>query len=584
MGVSVAGARALTRRYLRRFGGKATWGADARAGLVLGIESVPDGLAAGLLAGVNPLHGLYAYLMGTLGGALATGSLFMTVQSTGAMAVIISDVPQTQSGSQAASALATLAVLAGIIMLALGLARLGSLVRFIPTAVLVGFINAVAVSIVLGQLDDFTGYESQGSNRVLRAVDTVLHVFRFHWGAVLVGACAIALILLLERTPLGALAMVVAVVAASALAALLSALLPGSAIALVADVATVPNALPGLHPPSLGMVWELLVPALSIALVGLVQGAAISGSIPNPDGAYPDASADFRGQGVANLVAGVFQGMPVGGSMSATALVRAAGAKSAAANLIAAVVMAVTIVLLGPAIGFVAMPALAGLLILVGIRTLKIHDILLVLRTGPIQMTVIAVTFVLTLLIPLQYAVLAGVGLAVVLHIARQANRVNVRRWVFSADSALPTEVDPPKHLSAREVVVLVPYGSLFFAAAPLVEAQLPRIPERCERAVVILRLRGKDELGSTFIRALSHYSTALSAAGGRLMLVGVGPKVHDQLVTTAAMDLLGAENVYPATARVGDALARALNTAGTWVAEDRDPETRRPPQEEPGS
>lgn len=565
MAVGAARLRALARVYLGRFGSRRTIGADARAGLVLGIESVPDGLAAGLLAGVNPLHGLYGYLMGTLGGALATGSVFMTVQATGAMSVIISDVPKTQSGDQAGAALATLAVLTGVIMLAMGLARLGSLVRFIPTAVLVGFINAVAINIVLGQFDSFTGYESHGANRILKAVDSLLHFLGFSWLTVAVGAVTLVLILLLERTRLGALAMVVAIVAGSGVAALFNAVVPGTSISVVGDVATVPNSLPGFALPSLSLVGEMLVPALSLALVGLVQGAAISGSVPNPDGAYPNASDDFRGQGVANLAAGLFQGMPVGGSMSGTALVRTAGAKSAAANLVAAGVMALTIALLGPVIGYVAMPSLAGLLILVGIRTLKIHDILLVLRTGPIQAAVFTVTFVLTLVIPLQFAVLAGVGLAVVLHTARQANRIVIRQWVFLDGSHRPTEVDPPTLLEPGSTVVLVPYGSLFFAAAPLFERQLPAVPPACEGAAVILRLRGKEQVGSTLIRVLAQYATALNAAGGRLMLVGVSSSFYDQLIMTKVMGTIGSENVFRATPVVGDALLAALDVAEGW-------------------
>ncbi len=564
---------AAVRGYLRRFGSKKTAGADVKAGLVLGIESVPDGLAAGLLAGVNPLHGLYGYLAGTIGGALATGSAFMTVQATGAMAVVISDVPQTQSGQpDAGRALATLAVMAGVVMLILGIARLGSLVRFIPTAVLVGFINAVAINIVLGQLDNFTGYESAGANRILKAIDTVFHVVDFSWAAVLVGLVTVGLILLLERTRLGALSMVVAIIVASGVAAVLALLLPRAPVLLVSSVATVPNALPGLVLPDLAVAPALIIPALSLALVGLVQGAAISGSIPNPDGSYPDASSDFRGQGFANLATGLFQGMPVGGSMSATALVKAAGARSALANLVAGLVMAVTILALGPAIGFIAMPALAGLLILVGIRTFKLHDILMVWRTGPIQASILAVTFVLTLIIPLQYAVLIGVGLAVVLHIARQSNRITIRRWVFEDDSPLPNEVDPPAVVAPGELIVLAPYGSLFFAAAPVFEAQLPQVPGRCDGAVVIIRLRGKDELGSTFIRVLSQYAGTLTAAGGALMLVGVSAKVHDQLAVTGVLGVIGAERVFAAEKRVGDSLTLAMAAAGQWTADHTRP------------
>ena len=124
---------------------------DAAAGLVLGVQSVPDGLATGLLAGVNPVSGLYGYLVGTIVGADGTSSAFMVVQGTGAMAMVIADVPGC-TASDAARALFTLSILTGIVMLAAGLLRLGTVLRFVSNAVMVGFINAVGVNIVLGQL------------------------------------------------------------------------------------------------------------------------------------------------------------------------------------------------------------------------------------------------------------------------------------------------------------------------------------------------------------------------------------------------------------------------------------------------
>ena len=134
---------------------------DIVAALVLGIQSVPAGLANGLLAGVNPLAGLYAYLVGPAAGALVTSSAFMAIQGTGAMAVVIADIPEVHSAVDPAEALFTLAVVTGAIMLAVGLLRLGSIMRFVSNAVMVGFINAVGVNIVLGQLADLTGYHGR---------------------------------------------------------------------------------------------------------------------------------------------------------------------------------------------------------------------------------------------------------------------------------------------------------------------------------------------------------------------------------------------------------------------------------------
>ncbi len=544
-------------RYRRRFGSRRTIAKDLRAGIVLGVESVPDGLAAGLLAGVNPLYGLNAYIVGTLFGAVATGSVFMTVQATGAMAVIVADVPEIR-GPQAAGAMATMTIMAGIAMLALGLAGLGRLVRFIPAAVLIGFVNAVAVNIVLSQLENLTGFTSTSGNRLTRAVDTLLHLGQVSWLSILIGAVTVILILVLERTRIGALSMVVGIVVGSCLVLLL----PEGRVSTIADVAEVEQGLPQLSLPDFSLILALIVPALSLALVGLVQGAGISGSIPNPDGRYPNASADFRGQGIANIASGMLQGMPVGGSMSATALSRAAGARSASANLIAGIVMVLIVLLFAPLIGYIAMPALAGLLMVIGVRTFKPEQIVVVMKTGSVQVAVFLVTFALTLLIPLQYAVLTGVGLAVILHIARQSNRVRMKRWVFDEDGGLPRETAPPARLGVGETVILTPYGSLFFASADSFRQQLPTPDPDAADAFVILRLRGTDELGVTFLTMLRTYATELRAAGATLMVAGVGPRVSAQLAATGVREILGEENVFVERPRLGDATLDAVAEA----------------------
>lgn len=537
-------------------------GKDASAGLVLGLVSVPDGLASGLLAGVNPVAGLYGYLFGTLAGAVATSSVVMSVQGTGAMAVIIADVPQVRDGPDALEALVTLGVLTGIAMLAAGLLRLGAIVRFVPNAVLTGFINAVALNIMLAQLPDFTGYEGEGDNRVVRTLDTLMHVGSFHWATLAAGTGTVALILVLERTRLRGLGMVVAVVGMSAVVGALG----DRGVALVDDVATIPDALPRPVLPSLDLVPVLLVPAVALAFVGLVQGAAISQSVPNPDGTYPDVSGDFRGQGVANLAAGVMQGVPVGGSMSATAMVVEAGARTRLANIIASVVMAVVILVFGDLAGMIAMPALAGLLMLVGFRTLQPDRVVMVWRTGLSQAAVMSTTFVLTLVIPLQYAVLAGVAAAVVLYVTRQSNKVTVTRWTFSEDSPYPEEGPPPSEVPGGEVVVLTAYGSLFFASAQVVEAQLPRVGASSRGAVVVLRLRGKEDLGSTFIRVMVRYHDVLEASGCHLVLASVGERVMKQLDRTGALATLGSDNVIPAETSLGKSLGAALNRANELV------------------
>ncbi len=542
-----------------------TFREDASAGLVLGVQSVPDGLATGLLAGVSPLSGLYGYLVGTIAGATAASSAFMVVQGTGAMAMVIADVPEVHGSGDGARALFTLSILTGIAMLAAGLLRLGAALRFVSNAVMVGFINAVGVNIVLGQLPNLTGYAAEGSNRVFRAVNTVLSPGQLHWASLGVGLATIALILMLERTRVGALGLVVAVVATSGVAALFG----WSGVATLNDLGVAVDGLPSPVWPSVAAAPALIIPALALTFVALVQGAGISANFVNPDGTYPDASRDFVGQGAANVASGLLQGMPVGGSLSASALNKAAGARSRQAPIIAGLVMIVVIVAFGDAIGHIAMPALAGLLILIGIRTIKPADLQSVWRTGTIQKVVLVVTFVLTMLIPLQYAVLVGVGLSVVLYVIRQSNGVSVRRWVYD-DEGYVIETDPPTELPPGEVVVLQPYGSLFFAAAPVFEAALPAVGERSRATVVILRLRGRSDLGTTFMDVVRRYAVSLREVGSKLVIVSDSDRILEQLIVTNITETIGDTNVYSGNERVGATVRRAYDDAVHWV-EERD-------------
>ena len=265
-------------RRIRGVFRRETLGKDALAGTILGIESVPDGLAIGLLAGVNPVAGIYAFLFGLAGAALATSSSFMAVQATGAMALIVSD---TDLGTRPDPdrALFTLAMLTGVFMIIAGLLKGGRMLRFVPTAVMVGFVTAVGVNIVLGQLTNLTGYAGRGPNRLFRAIDTFANMRLFDLPTLIVGLVTIALIVVLTRTPLHSLGLVVAIVVGSGLAALFTYVFDWPVL-VVGDVADVPTGLPLPVLPSLEDLVYLALPALSLAFVGLVQGAAVAAGRP----------------------------------------------------------------------------------------------------------------------------------------------------------------------------------------------------------------------------------------------------------------------------------------------------------------
>ncbi|CAN5597713.1 SulP family inorganic anion transporter [soil metagenome] len=549
----------IVRAALRRLFSRKTIGKDAVSGIVLGIEAVPDGLAAGLLAGLNPLAGLYAYLFGMVGATFVTSSTFMAVQATGAMALIVSD-SDLQSRADPDRALYTLAIMTGIVMIIAGLLGGGRLVRFVPTAVMTGFVTAVGVNIVLGQLSNFTGFASQGANRLTKLFDLLVHIPQWSIASVAVGLVVVGLIYLFRLTPVGSLGLVIAVVLGSGMAVLLNVWL-ADPVLLLDDIVEVPAGLPAPVLPNLEDVVFLLIPAFSLAFVGVIQGAAVGAGLPTPGGKPADTSRDFVGQGAGNIVSGLFQGMPVGGSMSGSSLVITAGAKTRLVFIVAGGVMALLILTASDLVGHVAMPALAGLLIVIGIGAIKPSRIYSVVKSGPLPTAIMAVTFGLTLVVPLQYAVLVGVGLGIILFVAQQSNQVRVRQ-VHVLDGGRMRESTPPPTIAAGEIVILQPYGSLFFASAPVFEHQLPAVSRESKGAVVVIRLRGTDQIGLSLIEVLRRFAHDLRDADAELKLVISEQQVLDQVLLSGLADELGPGNVYRSTEWIGETVRRAYADA----------------------
>jgi sulfate permease, SulP family len=259
--------------------------------------------------------------------------------------------------------------------------------------------------------------------------------------------------------------------------------------------------------------------------------------------------------------------MPCGGSLSGTAMVVNAGARSRWANFMVGVLIAITILLFANLVKLIAMPALAGLLIVIGFRTLNFEAIRTVVQTGAIPGLVMLLTLFATLVMPLQYAVLMGVGLSVLLFVFHQANRLKLVELVPSDKNALPVEQPAPQRLSDHKVTVLYPYGSLFYAAAKTFEENLPAADEAKE-AVVIFVFRGYEKFGSTMITVLDRYNQVLQANGGKVMLAGISPGIMQQLERTGLLDRIGLENVFPVQRQWGVAAYQAYEAAQAWLDE----------------
>jgi SulP family sulfate permease len=536
------------------------------------VTSIPDALGSAVLAGVNPIHGLYAIMVGTPVGALATGSVFMNVSITSAMALAVGEALAGYSGDEKTGALITLTLLVGLVALALGLLRLGTLTRFVSNAVMTGFLTGIAVLIVLGQLGDLTGYDSELSNKVFAAIDLILHPGQFDLPTLAIGLLTIVLILVLDRTRLNNFSMVIAILVGSAVAYLLDL----SSVMVVADIAEIPRSIPTPKLPDLTLIPELFGSACAVAVIGLVQGAGVGRSYANPDGNYPSASRDFSGQGIANIAAGFFQGMPVGGSLSSTAINVSAGAKTRWANISAGVFALSFVLLFAGLIEEVAMPCVAALLIVAGFQAINWEEMADVRDAGWMPRLVMIVTFVITLFLPIQQAVFFGVILSVLLFVYRAAMVTQFWELVAVGDGQL-REQPTPEELRDRSVTVLQFYGTTFFGAAYTLEKTLPS-PLKAKQAVVVLRLRGHEGVASTFVGVLERYADRLRATGGKLVLSGVSEQVLNRLQAMETTDIVPEEDIYLADDILGSSTNKALEAAHQWLGEQGatgDPEVR---------
>ena len=321
---------------------------DLIAGLTTGVANIPDAMASAVLAGANPVQGLYAIMIGTPLGAIFGSSAFMNVATTSALAITagsaLADAGFT--GDAHAVAIATLAVLTGVMMLLAGLLKMGRLLRFVANSVVIGFLTGVSINVILSQLSDFTGYSSAYSNKVMKAIDTLLNLDQIDVPTTVIGLLTVAIILLVDRTRLKNFSMLFGMVIASVVVIVLGL----TTVQQVSDIAVIPTSLPMPQLPDFSLIPVLLLDAIALAIIGLVQGAGVSKAYANPDGNYPNSSRDFIGQGAANIGAGLLQGMPIGGAVGSTALNISAGAKSRWANIFSGLIVVLAVLLFSQAV------------------------------------------------------------------------------------------------------------------------------------------------------------------------------------------------------------------------------------------
>jgi SulP family sulfate permease len=545
---------------------------DVVSGFATGLFSIPEGMAYAQLAGVNPLYGLYSGIVATIAASLSTGTLLMISTLTSAIALSTASVLQTANiqDGQMPAALFTVTFLVGATMLIMGLLRLGSLVSFVSNAVMTGFVAAASLLIVIGEMGDFSGYDPSGSNKLMELVDWLRNIPQWDLTitAVAIGTVILMLIFkLFKKTE--KMAAIFTLFIMTIVVYLLQLDVP-----LVSSIATIPRGLPSPTLPAFALIPKLALGSLSVALVALVQGAGISTAYPNPDGSRSGASRDFVGQGIGNLLGSFFQSMGTGGSLSRTGISVEAGSKSRWGGIFAGLWLALILLLFGSLAELVPLAVIAGMLFVIGgeLIAARIPNARLVYASSGGSAVAGLLTFASALFIPLQYTIFLGAGLSLLLYIGVSGSQARLFQFVRGEDGYWQEQALPAAFPSNRATVVAYE-GARFFAEVPAVMGRMPSL-EDVTNAVIIWRLRGLEEIHSTFLKQLSLFAQKAQEGSNRFLLEGVEPHVMTTLEKTGILDEIGRDNVFPMQPGLGASLDAAWDEAQTWLkaeSEDRE-------------
>ena len=519
---------------------------DVISGMIVAIIALPLSIALALASGVSPEQGLYtAIVAGFLISALG-GSKVQIAGPTAAFATIVAGIV-LRSGM---AGLATATILAGILLILMGVLRMGSMIKFIPYTITTGFTAGIAVTIVIGQLKDFFGLTFQ--NAPVETVEKVEEVLRtFHTvnvTAVAVGVLALAILILWPRLAQKVPASLVAVVVTAGAVKLLK--LP---VATIGDLYAISGALPSFQVPdfSYATVAAVLPDAFTIAVLAAIESLLSAVVADEMIGARHNSNMELVAQGVGNAASALFGGIPATGAIARTAANVKNGGNSPVAGMVHAVGLLLVLVLLMPYAALIPMPCIAAILFQVAYNMSGWRTVVQMVKHAPkSDVAVLVLTFVLTVAFDLVVAIAVGLSLACLLFMKRMADVAEIKEWTYVEDGAdgQGRMMRVPDHVMVYEIV-----GPMFFGAAD----KIPHMPRETGRRVLILRMRAVPAMDITALNGLLRLYTECQDKEIQVVFSHVNEQPMSVFKKSGMFDLVGAENFQP---NIDAAIVRAVD------------------------
>lgn len=517
--------------------------ADLIAGVTVGVVLLPQAIAFSLLAQLPPQMGLYTAVIGGIAAALWGSSEQLHSGPTNTVSLLVFStltVSIAPGSEQYVIAAGVLALMAGALQLALGLLRLGFIVNFVSHSVIVGFSTAAGVLILVRQLDPLLGLALPKTDILRGLFNTIVAVLETHPLTAAIGIGSMALILLLRRLNPRLPGALIALAIATAIVYLL-----GDRAAGVAVIGPIGGRLPSLAALpllDLQLISDLSTGALAVAAIGLVQTTAVSRSLASQTHQRLDNNQEFVGQGIANALSGVFGGYPTSGSFTISAVKYRAGARTQLASIVAALVVLLVMLVAGPVGSYMPTSAVAAALIVTAYNMIDRAEVSRILRGAPGDAIIMFVTFLGTLFLNLDFAVLVGILLSFVLYVMRtSAPRVQVvvpdpefRHFVHRPDAPL-----------CPQLGIVEIRGDLYFGAVNHIEEEILHLAAaHPEQRFLLIRMHHVNQLDFSGIHMLENLVRTYRERGGDVFLVHVVPQAQHLMQTTGCMDYLGEDNI----------------------------------------
>ena len=520
--------------------------ADLMAGIIVGIVALPLAIAFGIASGVSPEKGIITAIIAGFIISMMGGSKVQIGGPTGAFIVIVYGI--IQQYGEAGLIVATL--MAGVLLILLGVFKLGAIIKFIPYPIIVGFTSGIAVTIFTTQIADIFGLSFGGEKLpgdfIGKWIMYFNHFDTINWWNTIISIASIIIIAMTPKFSKKIPGSLIAIIAITLLVYVLKTYVGVDSIDTIGDRFSIKAQLPGAEVPTLN--WEamkgLLPAAITIAVLGAIESLLSATVADGVIGDKHDSNTELIAQGTANIITPLFGGIPATGAIARTMTNINNGGKSPVAGIIHAVVLFLILLFLMPLAQYIPMACLAGVLVVVSYNMSEWRTFRALLKNPKSDITVLLITFFLTVIFDLTVAIEVGLVIACLLFMRRVAETTEI--------SVITDEINPNEEIdiAVNEESLIVPKGvevyeingPYFFGIANKFEEQMVQLGDRPK--VRIIRMRKVPFIDSTGIHNLTNLCKMSKKERITIVLSGVNEKVHHVLEKSGFYELLGEENI----------------------------------------